>query len=106
MFNLEKLKYNNAIFWTFLLNDIREVAYKCGWAIGVHGSLVNDLDLMAMPWVENHTTADELAKRIQSAVDNQGRTYVKTDGEKPNNRVVYTIFAGNTYIDLNVIKQV
>ena len=60
---------------------------------------------MAMPWIENHITADELAERIQEVVDNQGRKYVKTEGEKPNNRVVYTIFAGNTYIDMNVIKE-
>lgn len=105
MFDLTKLKNNNAIFWVFLFPEIRRVASEGGWAIGVHGSITNDLDLMAMPWIENHITADELAERIQEVVDNQGRKYVKTEGEKPNNRVVYTIFAGNTYIDMNVIKE-
>ena len=105
MFDLKKLKNNNAIFWVFTFPKIREIAYHCGWAIGVHGSITNDLDLMAMPWIENPTSADELAERIQNAVDNQGRKYVKTCGEKPNNRVVYTIFAGNTYIDMNIIEN-
>lgn len=32
-FNLEKLKDNNAIFWTFQWPKIREVAAECGWAV-------------------------------------------------------------------------
>ena len=64
MFNLEKLKDNNAIFWIFRFPEFREIAAECGWAIAVHGSAVHDLDLMAMPWVENHTSADELAQRL------------------------------------------
>lgn len=105
MFDLEKLKDNNAIFWVFRFPELREAAAECGWALGVHGSVHHDLDLMAMPWVEDHTTADELAERLAEVADNQGRDYVKDEESKPNNRVVYTIFAGNTYIDLNVIKQ-
>ncbi len=26
-------------------------------------------------------------------------------GDKPNGRIVYTIFAGDTYIDMNVIEH-
>ncbi len=33
------------------------------------------------------------------------REPIKNDTEKPNNRVVYTIFAAKSYIDLNVIKE-
>ena len=65
-FNLEKLKDNDAIFWTFQWPKIREVAAACGWAVAIHGSVVHDLDLMAMPWVEEHTTADDLAECIAS----------------------------------------
>jgi len=106
MFNLEKLKDNNAIFWAIQWPKIRESAAKCGWAVGIHGSAVHDLDLMAMPWVEEHTTADELAAILSDNVDNSHRGYVKSnDGDKPNGRIVYTIFAGDSYIDLNVIKE-
>ena len=107
MFDLKKLKDNDAIFWTFRWNDIREVAASCGWAVAIHGSMVHDLDLMAMPWVEEHTTADELAERISRIVvsENCYRPYVKSNpGDKPNGRIVYTIFAGGTYIDMNVIE--
>ena len=105
MFDLEKLKDNNAIFWVFRFPELRRVAAECGWALGVHGSVVHDLDLMAMPWVEKHTTADELAEKLAAVADNYGRPYEKDDKSKPNNRIVYTIFAGDSYIDLNVIKE-
>ena len=106
-FDLEKLKDNHAIFWVFIFPKIREVAAQCGWAIGVHGSVVNDLDLMAMPWVEEHTTADNLAECIASVVTTPEfyREPIKDNKSKPNNRVVYTIFAGGTYIDLNMINN-
>ena len=87
-FDLEKLKDNNAIFWIFQWPKIREVAAACGWAVAVHGSAVNDLDLMAMPWVEEHTTADNLAECIASVVCQNQRKPIKNDTEKPNNRVV------------------
>lgn len=105
MFDLHKLKDNNAIFWIFRFPELREAAAECGWALGVHGSVIHDLDLMAMPWVEEHTSADELAEKLAEVVDDQGREPVKSEpDEKPNGRIVYTIFASNTYIDLNVIS--
>ena len=105
MFDLEKLKDNDAIFWTFQWPKIREVAAKCGWAVAIHGSVVHDLDLMAMPWVKNHVPADNLAACIASVVCSDWREPFKNDTDKPNNRVVYTIFAATSYIDLNVIKE-
>ena len=80
---------------------------ECGWAIGVHGSVVHDLDLMAMPWQEEHTTADELARRLTDTNEPKfRRPYEKSKpGDKPNGRIVYTVFMGNTYIDLNVIEK-
>ena len=107
MFNLEKLKDNNAAFWVFKLPELRDIAAECGWAIAFHGSLVHDLDLMAMPWVEKHTTADELAQRFTDTMpENWRRPYEKSKpGDKPNGRIVYTIFMGPSYIDLNVIDR-
>ena len=106
MFNLEKLKDNNAIFWCFKWHEMQRIAAEGGWALGLHGSVVHDLDVMAMPWVKNHITADELVGRLAEAVDSEKRGYVKDETSKPNNRIVYTIYACDSYIDLNVIKEV
>ena len=107
MFDLKKLEDNNAIFWIFKFPEYRRIAAKCGWAIAIHGSAVHDLDLMAMPWVENHTSADELAQRLTDTEQpNFRRPYEKSKpGDKPNGRIVYTIFTGGTYIDMNVIEN-
>ena len=108
MFDLKKLEDNNAIFWIFKFPEYRKIAAECGWAIAIHGSAVHDLDLMAMPWVKNHTSADELAQRLTDTEQpNFRRPYEKSKpGDKPNGRIVYTIFVGGTYIDMNVIEKV
>lgn len=33
-----------------IIEMMREIARRFGWAIGVHGSLIRDIDLIAVPW--------------------------------------------------------
>lgn len=33
-----------------IIECMREIARRFGWAIGVHGSLIRDIDLIAVPW--------------------------------------------------------
>jgi len=47
-----------------LLPAIREVGEQCGYAIGVHGSLERDIDLIGCPWRDSCVDAEYLAKRI------------------------------------------
>ena len=54
-------------FFASRIVAIREAAKRCGYAIGVHGSLRRDLDLIAAPWVTDHSTADALARAIHRA---------------------------------------
>ena len=54
-------------FFQSRLPAIREAARDCGYAIGVHGSESRDFDLMAMPWVENCSSPDALARAIMKA---------------------------------------
>ena len=50
-----------------VLPAIRRAARDVGFGIGLHGSMRRDLDLIVVPWVENHATPDELAATIQKA---------------------------------------
>jgi hypothetical protein len=52
-----------------LIPVIRKAAYECGYAIGEHGSMTRDCDLMAMPWTDTCTQADALVEHICDAVD-------------------------------------
>lgn len=46
-----------AAFYASLWEDLRNAAMDYGWALGLHGSLASDMDIMAMPWTDD---ADEI----------------------------------------------
>jgi hypothetical protein len=43
---------------------IREKAKELGYAIGLHGSMLRDLDLIAMPWIEEAVDTKTLITSI------------------------------------------
>lgn len=98
-----------AAFYACMWNDLRQAAMDCGWALGLHGSLASDMDIMAMPWTENATSAQTMINTIISRcftgnfMAEAGTQCAKS--EKPNGRVVYTvpIFA-DFYLDINIIE--
>lgn len=51
-----KKKYNpNPAVYTVYYNTIREVALKYSYATCLHGSLLNDLDIVLIPWTHDTT---------------------------------------------------
>lgn len=72
-------------FFLSLLPDLRTAARRCGYALGVHGSLKRDLDLIAVPWVEEYSTKDILAKELQMAACGLSREKHVWE-EKPHGR--------------------
>lgn len=96
-----------AVFYACMWNDFRQAALNCGWALGLHGSLASDMDIMAMPWVEDAKPVDEMIKAIEDCLTTPDQMVFKTefDTSKPNNRVVYTIHIfADFYVDINIIK--
>lgn len=95
-----------AVFYAAMWNDFRQAAMDCGWALGLHGSLKADMDIMAMPWVENAVSADEMVERLIDCFGFARPPHCDVDKtSKPNGRVVYTIpIFADFYIDLNVIE--
>ncbi len=51
-----------------IIEQIREIAKACGWAVGVHGSLVRDIDLIAVPWVESAVEVTRLVAAIAEGI--------------------------------------
>ena len=97
-----------AVFYACLWEDFRKSALDCGWALGLHGSLSSDMDIMAMPWTEDATTADIMIDKLNDCFDKPEGIHwmVKKDAvTKKNNRVVYTIpIWSDFYLDINVIE--
>ena len=96
-----------AAFYACMWDDFRQAAMDCGWALGLHGSLASDMDIMAMPWTENATSADDMIQHLIDTCfyDNHLSDFIKHTQEKPNHRVVYTIsIFADFYLDINVIE--
>ena len=51
------------------IDKIRELAREVGYAIGVHGSLERDLDLIAAPWTDSAVGNAELINHIAKGMD-------------------------------------
>jgi hypothetical protein len=86
-----------------ILPDIRQAARKRGYAIGVHGSMMRDLDLIAVPWKTRTSSQKALIKAIQLAVSH---CYEKepTIIKRPHGRTAYILKIGRkAYIDLSVM---
>lgn len=99
-------------FYQLIIPGIRSAARKCGFGIGIHGSMTRDLDVIAIPWIEEHSGIDELANAIQEAACGMQTTNI-TWNNKPAGRkatsipICWTDFKSATtgYIDLSVMIQ-
>lgn len=96
-----------------ILPTVRDVARKSGYAIGVHGSMTRDFDLMAMPWTKKAVSPATLAVRIEKAVCEyeRGMAYHwravrRNTGKKPHGRIAVSIYIGTyAYIDLSIMPR-
>lgn len=91
--------------WPFLpdIDRIRELAREVGYAVGVHGTLERDLDLIAVPWVAEAVGPLELAQHI--AVGLGGAVIDYEPQDKPAGRWSCNIHPGGwlKIIDLSVM---
>ena len=98
-----------AVFYTVLWNSFRQAALDLGWTLALHGSLANDMDIMAMPWVEEAKPVEELITAISDLI---GNTIWKADHLntppkiQPHGRLTYTLsIFSDFYIDLSIMPR-
>lgn len=99
-----------AVFYASMWEDFRKAALDCGWALGLHGSLNSDMDIMAMAWTESTKPVEEMIQAIENTltIPEEGH-HMKTrvSDDKPNNRMVYTIHIfADFYLDINVVSTI
>lgn len=103
-------------FYAVLYQQLRDEAYKHGYALALHGSLQKDLDVIAIPWVENAAPAETLVKALVERAGGMvtvgciydGKNWVESPDPacKPHGRMVWTIHLGGHeggYVDLGVM---
>lgn len=102
------VKNGKAAFYACIWPELRAAALECGWALGLHGSLANDMDIMAMPWTEGAKPVEEMIRALSDCFTGSRfkDEHTKPHYGKPNGRVVYTISIwADYYLDINIIKQ-
>ena len=99
-------------FFLSRLPVIREAAREHGYAIGLHGSLRRDMDLIAVPWRDGASDKDVLAHAIAMAACGITRDGPYQWEQKPLGRVAASLSccwprwfneAGAGHIDLSVM---
>ena len=104
--------------------SLQKIAMQCGYALAVHGSMVRDLDLIAVPWVKRPMSPESLVIMLEEGITGQrhSRSYWKehadlTTPQKPHGRRAYVIpwahlnmkFENpkhrHAYIDLSVMPK-
>lgn len=101
----------NAHDFLNLLPAIRKAAKNLGYAVGLHGSLSRDFDLVAVAWADGAADPDELALAIRTVAGglNRWRVWREHGHQKPFGRVCYCFdwekgnYDNSGYCDLSVI---
>lgn len=93
-----------AVFYASIWNDLRQAALNCGWALGLHGSLANDMDIMAMPWIEDAVSPLAMILELKRCFTDCDKIILQ-ESDRPNNRKVYTLSIwSDFYLDINIIN--
>lgn len=95
-----------------MLPAIRETARSLGYAIGLHGTLDRDYDLIAVPWVAEAVNDWDLAQAIFKVTGCVRWRVLQNQGvPKPHGRLVYCFdwdknnHENKDYIDLSIMPR-
>jgi hypothetical protein len=101
---------NRAPAYAVIYHGLCDVARQHGYALAIHGSVITDLDLIAVPWVEDACAAQELVEAIRAhcqACLNLGDSKVGVTAIKPHGRLAWNLYMGaGAKVDLSVLPRV
>lgn len=95
------------VFYAVLYNDFKRAALELGYALAMHGSMHSDMDLIAVPWIENAKPIEDLVAAINDCIGHTvwAEHNLTNKVEKPHGRVTYTLsIMGDWHIDLSIIR--
>jgi len=102
-------------YYEVLIAALRHVAYRCGYAIAVHGSLERDIDLIACPWRDSAPGADHLVGMLKKAIEAiigvaRERECDPNPRHMPCGRLAWSFYLTHEdtgpYIDLSVMPMI
>lgn len=104
----EKAKVS-PFFYTAIFPNMKAAAERHGYALALHGSMMRDFDLVAIPWVDDASDPETLVRALAESIgwrvlagDIEGR-YPRP---KPHGRLCWTIHLQSyAYIDLSIMPR-
>ena len=88
---------------------LAELSRKNGYALAIHGSVVSDFDLVAIPWAKDATSADTLITTIAkyAGMFSANKSNVlHGPEEKEHGRKAWSILMGNgAVIDFSIMPM-
>jgi hypothetical protein len=80
-----------------------EKARDLGYGLALHGSLLRDADMIAVPWNDRAASPEELAQAMVEVTGGYLETVIT---QKPHGRIGRVIQLGSgTYIDLGIMPR-
>lgn len=98
-----------APFYACMYHGLCDTARKHGYALAIHGSVVTDLDLIAVPWTDSAVSAEELRDALIRHInrcDADGDTSGDTMEIKPHGRMAWNLYLDHgAKVDLSVMPR-
>lgn len=92
------------VIYSTLYSQMVPVARAHGYALALHGSLLTDLDVIAIPWTEEASGDAELYFAI---IKECKLTSIAGNSDKPHGRRTWTLMASDwdfgCYVDLSIM---
>lgn len=91
---------------------LAQCARNHGYALTVHGSMLRDVDLVAVPWVRRCKAPSTLIKALRAIVATtagKNKPYVRINEKptlKPHGRLAWSLFfSPEAYLDISVVPS-
>ncbi len=101
-----RLPYSPAVSYAFIVPVLAQIARKVGYALALHGSMTNDLDLVAIPWIDEAGSPEDLLAALDAAIGWTKDGSASGPERKPHSRLAWIIpLQCGAYIDLSVMPR-
>ncbi len=91
-----------------VIAQVRIAAKRHGYAVGWHGSMARDIDMIAAPWTDNASPPEEMVAHVVKCVRGWIKPSDKCPSLRPHGRKAWSIhlLGTGTYIDLSVMPLI
>ena len=93
-------------FFAYMYTNMKKEALELGYALAIHWSLQNDMDILAVAWTEEARPYEELVQKIEDCIWWSIFKFHNTFSKeiKPHWRIAYSLnITPDVFIDLSII---